>query len=503
MSTPLLYDVLFAWKCSSTHHKLALDALRHLKHDRAAAWRDLFLTHVEPYLDGSKAPDNKFKDFRNHVLHVEDNLWGGAVASTRTWYAKSVEAFKAKRWKEAVYNTGVMSHYFTDPWQPFHTGQSEAEGVVHRAAEWSIACAYQELQQIIEEDLGGYPQAKLPSGDDWLDQLVIHGARKAHMHYQASIDHYDLKLGVKNPPAGLDQELKDRLADIISQVVAHLACVMDRMFQDADVSPPATNISLLGVMSQMTVPIFWVTKKMKNAKDRAVVEAMYREFQQTGKVLKTLPDDDREVRRLYAEEVLQLPVEMLDEEPTGPIGQAFGTGAEPRRQPVPKPVAAVPETPKPKVVEDAAPASGLRYYLEPAMPVEKAASIGAKTAAQLEKVGITTVADLLAAEAESLAGRLANRHFDADVIRDWQRQARLMCEVPLLRGGDAQLLTACGIADRALLSQQVADELAGKLKAFAATPAGERILRGGKAPQKAEVAQWIAHAQGSRQQAAA
>ena len=501
MSTPLLYDVLFAWKCSSTHHKLALDALRHLRHERADAWRDFFLARVETYLDGSKAPDNKFKDFKNHVLHVRENQWGGAVGATIAWYAKSLDALKAKKWHDAVYNIGVMSHYFSDPWQPFHTGQSEAESIVHRAAEWSIACDYQELQAIIEHDQGGYPNIELPGGDDWLAKLVVLGAQAANPHYEACIDHYDIHKGVKDPPAGLDQDLKDRIARLIGQVVVALARVLDRLFTEADVAPPSSNVSLLGVMAKLTVPIFRITKKMKNAKDRAVVEAIYREYQQTGKVIHNLPEDEKTVRKLYAEEVLQLPLEMLDEEPPKPVGQAHGSGApaRPKTPPVAEKAKPKPKEPKP---DKAAESNDPRSRLDPSLPVEKAPAIGPKTAGQLEKVGVHTVADLLAANPEALAAKLANRHFDAKVIQEWQQQARFVCEIPGLRGGDAQLLTGCGVTDSALLGRQKPDELFAQLKAFAATPAGDRILRGGKLPMKDEVAQWIESAKQPQRAAA-
>src|SRR5262245_59529730 len=69
-SMALLFRVIFSTACSSTHHKLALDALRHLRGPETEAWTNLFLKHYETYLEGSKAPDNTFKDFKNHVLHV-------------------------------------------------------------------------------------------------------------------------------------------------------------------------------------------------------------------------------------------------------------------------------------------------------------------------------------------------------------------------------------------------------------------------------------------------
>ena len=35
----------------------------------------LAATNAKIYLDGSKAPDKEFKDFKNHVLHTRDGYW--------------------------------------------------------------------------------------------------------------------------------------------------------------------------------------------------------------------------------------------------------------------------------------------------------------------------------------------------------------------------------------------------------------------------------------------
>lgn len=546
-----LFNVLFAWKCSSTHHKLALDALNHIRGPAADNWRNLCLKNVETYLDGSKAPDNKFKDFKNHVLHVRENYWGGAITATQQWYNATVEALRAKKWSDAIYAAGVLSHYYTDPIQPFHTGQSEAEGVVHRAAEWSIACAYRDLTDILEAELGGWPEVTVPSGTDWLPKMVKAGADLANPHYDVCIEHYDIKQGVKNPPAGLDQEMKDRIAKLIGHAVVGYARIMERALADAEASPPAVNITLLGLMSQLTIPIFWVTKKLKDAKERAIVEATFKEFQATGKVVDALTEDDYTIRAIHTEEVLKKPLQELDEQaaPTS-MGVAHATGAPARPRPVkqakPK-VAAAPdvkekpkpapaktpkvdppkveqkpvEPPKPPAQKPVAPpvaqapvnqapptkpqptkpqpapapateAKEDRFYLDLTMPVEKAPSIGAKTAALLEQQGIATVGDLLAIDPDRLADRIKDPHIDSYTILTWQMQADLCCTVPGLRGHDAQILTACGISLRDELATCRAETLLTKVDSFVTTPAGERILRGGQRPDLEEVAHWIA-----------
>ena len=540
-----LFNVLFAWKCSSTHHKLALNALNHIRGDAADNWRNLCLANVETYLDGSKAPDNKFKDFTNHVLHVRDNHWGGAVKATQKWYAATVEALRAKKWSDAIYNAGVLSHYYTDPIQPFHTGQCEAEGIVHRAAEWSIACAYRELTDILEADLDGWPDVTVPAGDDWLAKMVVAGADLANPHYEVCIDHYDMKKGVKDPPTGLDQEMKDRIARLIGHAVVGYARIMERAFAESEAAPPATNITLLGVMAKLTIPIFWVTKKLKDAKERAIVEATFKEYEATGKVIDTLTDDDYMTRKAHCEEVLKKPLEELDEEDPKSIGTAHGIGAPARPRPVKsKPASkqndasrvssppapreeqpSVQRTPKTDSVSAPHPAlvsqsetatlptpsapvprieeQADRFYLDVDMPVEKAPSIGAKTAALLEDHGVRTVGNLLSTDPDKLADSLDDRHIDAYTILTWQMQADLCCDVPNLRGHGAQFLTACGISHRGELASADPASLLKKVDSFVATPAGERILRGNERPDLAEVTDWIRWANRPEQSKAA
>ena len=73
-------------------------------------------------------------------------IGGAPCTSVQQWFQKTVTALRQSNWNEAAFNAGVLSHYYTDPIQPFHTGQSEAESNIHRAAEWSICKAYDDLR---------------------------------------------------------------------------------------------------------------------------------------------------------------------------------------------------------------------------------------------------------------------------------------------------------------------------------------------------------------------
>jgi hypothetical protein len=326
----LLYRVIFASACKNTHHRLVLDALRHTQDANAETWRNLFLYHYEPLLKGAKAPDDEFKDFVNHVLHVRDNYWGGAIKTAQLWYKLALDALRMHDWKEAVYSVGVLSHYFTDPFMPLHTAQSEAEGKVHRPAEWSVAQSYVELQNIIEQDLGGYPNVEVPATTTWLADLIRYGAEEATKHYETILTHYNLAAGVKDPLKGLDQELKDVIAGQIALAAASFARVLDKLWAEAKVEPPRKSLAVETLISTSIVPIYWITKKLASVEDKAAVMAIYDEVQRTGKVVQALPEDERTVRKAHAEQVLKKPLRELDAEKPEPTGQAYGQGAAPR-----------------------------------------------------------------------------------------------------------------------------------------------------------------------------
>lgn len=328
----LLLHVVFTSLCRSTHHKLAIDALRHLQLPDNERWVDLFLRYHGAYLEGAKAPDDKFKDFRNHVLHVQDNYWGGAVTTAQKWYDATVQAFRNHLWEEAVYSAGVLSHYYSDPLMPLHTGQSEAEGTVHRALEWSVTKSYGELQQIIDHDQGGYPRVEMPEGDDWLKEMIHSGARLANAHYDVLIDHYNLSEGVRNPLLGMDQESKDRVARCLGTAVVGFARILERAIREGNVQPPWVDVTLRGIMAAAKIPLETLRKRLEDSRQKAFLEVLYAEFSVRGKVIDNLPYDEAEVRRAHAEEVLKKPIEKLDAEPIRPPGTLFGTGAAERRR---------------------------------------------------------------------------------------------------------------------------------------------------------------------------
>lgn len=515
-SPSMVFGLMMRFRARSTHHKIALSALLNLRGSEAAAWRDLFLYEGDFYLKGAKAPDDVFRDSMNQVLHVRDNYWGGAPEAAESWYARLVERLKAKAWTDAAYAAGVLSHYWSDPIQPLHTGQTEAEGAVHRALEQSIAKSWDALVSRI----GAAPAVEIPGqGPGWLGAMVRAGAEFASPYYDVCIDHYALERGLADPPAGLDDTLSDALARCIGHAVGGFATILSRAIEEAAVSPPQVNLTLQTAVEIIGIPVQAILKRIEDAEERAVLAEQFAEFQATGKVVRTLSHDDRLVRAAYANDILKIELDTLDRLPARPPGGAHGrpAGAAPIARPatrsapppivpiadpveVPAPVAAsapppapvaaaTPPAPSPPADDDRLPLSA---------PVEDAPAIGPITAVRLADIGCLTVADLFALDPDEAAQKLAAKHIRADEIRRWQAAARLYRAIRTLNQTEAHLLAALGIETVEALGAEAAAPLASRIAAFTATSSGQRIARNASPPEVGEVETWIAAGRAAR-----
>jgi predicted flap endonuclease-1-like 5' DNA nuclease len=694
----LLFTILRAGHASGTHHKLAVDALHRLGGPYCESWQRLILKHATLYFEGAKAPDNQFKDFKNHVLHVRDGLWGGAPAKAASWYQHLLAALRDKNWSEAAWCAGVLSHYYTDPLHPFHTGQSAAENNVHRAVEWSISRSYDKLAALGAKALPKL-DLELGTGDDWLKDLMVAGATKSNGHYEALLAHYDFQRGVVDPPSGLDPTAQAFVGELIQYAVLSFALVLQRAFKESAVVPPDVGLTVETVLATLKLPAKAILKRIDDTAMRRQVEAMYDELQATGRVEKSMPEDERILKALHDKEVLtktgtfdakdalasnkarsardrrpvvphlqsasagqtvpgarspataqpptppappvsglaprgmaahsavpapvavpgtpvvpapaisvQTPANQIsqtepatpmaapasqqpDADPvivTAPLAAAAANAAasalsglgsprlmnrlrpmieppaaviverETEQEPAAAPAPAVreesstedlqssrsapaaiaalapqasastpPVTPSdtlsltiPKAVEprllhpeaaaekparvtpraepgqaQAAPitdaADDMRCHLSPERDVVDGPSIGPKAAERLKVVGINTVADLFAADPGALAEALDVSHIRAKTIAEWQDQARLVCEIPGLRGTHAQLLVGAGYRDLRRIARADARELSTDLLRYIQTADGQRILRSGGGPDLEKIMSWV------------
>ncbi len=518
-----LFCIIYAAHANGTHHKLALDSLRSLRAAKAELWTRLFLKHADQFMHGAKAPDTKFKDFKNHVLHVGDNYWGGAPEQAAAWYEKTVAALKEKRWADAVYAAGVLSHYYTDPIQPFHTGQTEAENSIHRAAEWSISRSYDDLRRLGEQ-LHPALDVEVAGGRDWLKTMVCQGAEFSHRYYEKLLAHYDIHRGVIDPPSGLDGVARGIVAELLIYAATGFARILDRATEEAAVEPPKVALTTDTLKALIKIPSKMLLKRLSNREDRALVHAMYDELKATGRVEKTLPEDDRMVRDLHAREVLapllmdrrrrrvarvavapasaddrtrdiveatpSVPIVIKSLSELGRLNLARSAAVEAAQKTSTGSVPSIPLKPANETPSH-------QYYLSMTDDLEAAPSIGPRLAERFASLGLSTVQHFLDHDADKLAERLADRRLDSSMLAEWQNQARLVIEVSTLRGTHAQLLTGAGYST----AQDVADAEPGQLCAdvlkFAATTDGKRILRDGNPPDIEKIKGWVeAAAQG-------
>jgi hypothetical protein len=117
--------------------------------------------------------------------------------------------------------------------------------------------------------------------------------------------------------------------------------------------------------------------------------------------------------------------------------------------------------------------------------------VGSKTVKRLRTFGIATVRDLLKADPEALAALIDARGVTAQTVGAWQDQALLMCSVPGLKAAHAQLLEGAGYRSAEAIAAAVVDKLCADVIAFAATPAGQRMLRSGEVPDIERIKAWL------------
>ena len=546
----LLFHIVRAAHAGGTHHKLALDALRHLECTDADLWQRLFLRHSGLYLEGASAPDDEFKDFQNHVLHPRDGFWGGAPEKVRSWYHHVVEALGVEDWPTAVYCAGVLSHYFTDPLQPFHTAQSEAENNVHRAAERSIWRSYDALYRL---SLIAFADLRVEPANDpnWLVALVCRGAELANGDYEKLIAHYNIGRGVVDPASGLDPVGRRIVARTIRFACLGYAAVLARAIGEAGVHAPEAGLVAPTLLAAVRIPAKALARRRTEAEERRAVERMYDELMATGTVEANLPEDDRMVRHLFAAEVLaqraprpqasqvfpfrprrrivtridarraargqaEASAEIVPLRPAGRPAPAVASEAYPSsitREPMlflvpsePRPdrskPASMPQRHAPGEAAAAVSAGDgeggtdedahVRLTLDHA--VADGPSVGARLAKRLMRHGIATVRDLVKADPAALAVRLGARNLTAAAICDWQDQALLACAIPGLLGTHAELLVGAGYRSANTVAEAGPDKLCADVLAFALTPAGRRVLRQGGPPDIERIKGWLAAA---------
>ncbi|WP_052336053.1 DUF4332 domain-containing protein [Rhodopirellula sallentina] len=500
-STSLLLSILRAAHCRSTHHHFAIDALPLVGTPAGERLVGHLLRHHHRYLAGAKDPDVRFRDFQNHVIHVDDGYWGGAPRVAHQWYDRMQRYLRTDRWSDAAHAAGVLSHYFTDPIQPLHTAQTPVEKVLHRPIEWSVTKSYASLFGQWQRD-PSRTVFQLSDSPGWLGEAILSSARVAHDHYETLLEHYDLKKGRSDPPAGLDNVSRGCFAQLIGLCVTGWARVIERAALDAEQARnkplPTQGVTLGVVLAGIRVPHQVWIRRVEHGVEQRKIRALIDEFEATGAIEKNLPSElrvmekvrniytrEREYNRLRAERQNGSMIRILQADDVKDAANAQADEST---------------TTSPDVIDQqrvtipfVSPQKGnVRLRVED--DLVDAPSIGKKTAARFAKLGIHTVGEFLASDPAKLADRLATRWITEETLHAWRCQAILMCQLPDMLARDTQLLVGAGFATADSIAKTKLDALHRAIEAYAATYSGRRYLRGAEPPTRDRVDTWIGEA---------
>lgn len=141
---------------------------------------------------------------------------------------------------------------------------------------------------------------------------------------------------------------------------------------------------------------------------------------------------------------------------------------------------------------------GMRFFLSRTSSVAVAPSIGPRTAELLQAAGLRTVEEFLSMTPERVAEKLHSSRITATIVRQWQSQARLMCQIPELRSVDAQILVACGILTPEALSERGPEQVLSSVQPLAQSAEGQKLLKSAGQPDLATVTAWIQWAANAR-----
>ncbi len=134
------------------------------------------------------------------------------------------------------------------------------------------------------------------------------------------------------------------------------------------------------------------------------------------------------------------------------------------------------------------------FFLSVDSPIDQGPSIDAVAAARLRGLQVSHVVHLMQQDPCRLADALGLANVEANTIRRWQAECRLVCRVPNLRGFDARILVACGITTPAALAATAPTRLLHKVEIFLATDRGQQLLLSGSSHELARITGWIATA---------
>lgn len=489
----------------SVHHRVVMEALRYLEGN----WADLFLKEYKNLLEGSKAPDKRFKDFRNHVCHMP-NGWGGAKNAVKEWYGKYVEALRARNWKDAAYNAGVMSHYYADVNHPFHTGQTSDEGKVHSYTEFGAAEIYMELRELMTIDN--------PVKVDNIEDFVFKAAKEAYNMYEDLLVGFDVEAGdAFKWGKGYTPELKKKIAPQIARAIWGTASLFKKGIEESkSEKPEGISLTSKKVVTRVGTPTEWARRWNDRRWKKKRTRMIRKEKRKFGRVRKSLLPDDKDYHKALDDGEIKpvalkggISPKISDKQKTQV--EKDSASKQKKEQAVKKK-----ELKEKKVVEkkgeekqvkkkEAKKKAKKTGRWAPAIThnsdIEDAAEVGPATAKRLTQIGLKTVSDFVKKPTKEIVRLLKEQlnytRLDLEDIDRMQKETQLMLDVPRLRVHDVVVLYSAGITSKEMLLKLDQDTIWKKVQEALKTDHSKKYLSRGKITvDLEEIGEWKESAQG-------
>jgi len=470
--------------CNSTHHYFALDALPLVQTPAGERLVRVLLRHHRRYLLGATDPDTRFRDYQNHVIHVKNGYWGGAPRMAHKWYDRMQRYLRTNRFSDAAHAAGVLSHYFTDPFQPLHTEYSELEKVLHRPIEQSIYRGYSEIYQLWRSS-----QMKvifqLSNRVSWLGESMLHGSQYANRKFGVLLDQYDLMSAVENPRTGLSSDARNSLAEIFGLAITGWARVLERAAQEAEHERekkiPFHLVSPSMLTSTCRAPFGLLQQYLGSRREQKEIISMIDEYANEGKLVHQTPAEIDVVHRVadiyQSEKEWRLP--QLNEDTTLAvkwIDRADHSEQKSRRK-------------------DANSSKEVNELLA-RDSVFAAPFICVDAAQRMVEVGVKRIDDFLHDSPRALAERMKLDGVTTQILTRWQSQVALMVKVKGLGEQASMLLVAAGYASAESIALAQRSSIHRAVRKVVADHEGKGLQPQGVSPElyprSSEINSWIA-----------
>ncbi|MAI72491.1 MAG: hypothetical protein CMM01_16510 [Rhodopirellula sp.] len=479
-----LLSILQRVHCSSTHHYFALDALPVVQTPAGKRLVRVLLRHHRRYLLGATDPDTRFRDYQNHVIHVKDGYWGGAPRMAHKWYDRMQRYLRTNRFSDAAHAAGVLSHYFTDPFQPLHTEHSELEKVLHRPIEQSIYQAYAEIYQLWRRSQMEVI-FQLSNRVSWLGESMLHGSHFANQKFDVLLDQYDLISSVGNPRKGLSVEAKNSLAEIFGLAITGWARVLERAAQEAEHDRkkklPVHLVSPSMLTSACRAPLGWVKQYLGARRDQKEIIAMIGEYANQGKLVRQIPAEIDIVHRvadIYQSEKAWRPPQLSGD--TQVAVNWIGRADQSERKSIGE------STDSPTKVRELSAKDSV--FSVPFIP--------ACAAQRMVEVGVERLRDLLHDSPGELKERMKLDGVTTQILTRWQSQATLMVKVKGLGEQASMWLVAAGYTSAESIAMAKRSSIHQAVRNVIADQADKGLqhhrVEPGLYPRSSEINCWIA-----------